>query len=67
MSSARSKAGSAGVSRPVGDELAEQPLVAGYAGDFAVVEGGDRAGERVPPAREVAFVEVVQQHQADRV
>jgi hypothetical protein len=41
-----------------GEELAEQPLVAGHARDLAVAEGGDLAGERIPPAGEIAFIEV---------
>jgi hypothetical protein len=60
-------AGGLAPGHPLDDVLAEQPLVAGHADDLAIAEGRHGAGERVAPPREVALVEVVQQHEADRV
>ena len=56
-----------GIAHPVRDELAEQSLISGHARDLPVAKGGDLAGERISPPREIPFVDVVQQHQADRV
>jgi hypothetical protein len=55
------------VCHPPGDELPEQPLVAGHAGNLPVTEGGFGAGDGVPAAGDVALIEIVQQHQADGV
>ena len=67
ISSARSGRRLGGVGHPAGDELAEQPLVAGHASDLAVAQRGHPAGERVTAAGQLTLVDVVQQDQADRV
>jgi RimJ/RimL family protein N-acetyltransferase len=55
------------IAHPIRDELTEQPLIARHARDLPVPQGGHRAGERVTAAREVAFLQVVQQDESDRI
>jgi hypothetical protein len=55
------------VGHPAGDELAEQPLVPGHAGDLAVAKRGHVARQLVAATGQITVVDVVQQDQADRV
>ena len=49
------------------DELAEDALVLLHAGHFAVPQRGDAGRQLVPASRNVAFLQVVQEHQSCRL